>query len=95
MVEKKINFKNLKDGWLYKIHARNASIGIFSEKTGSFYIRRRKFNEIYLFDEYEESVSKDFGTAYAIEEIEQSPFSGDEIENNSKDVLIYLKEKTE
>jgi len=79
----------LKHGYLYKIHARNASIGIWNENTKDFTISRWKFSMNYLFEEIHWDMSKDFGTVKAIEEIEKTPFTT----LKEDGILEYLNEK--
>jgi hypothetical protein len=86
-----MKLKDLKNGYLYEIDARNASYGIWRSRTGSFIISRFKFYENFLFDEIHVELSSDFGTATPLLEIEQSPF---DMESDlfliEKKVLDYL-----
>jgi len=68
-----IKIKDLKDGYLYKIIARNARYGIWKAETQGFIISRIKFGSNYAFEEYHYDC-KAFPTAQPIEEIEKSPF---------------------
>jgi hypothetical protein len=72
-VEEYIKIPDLKDGYLYKIIARNASYGIWMPDEKSFLISRWKFNENFLFEENHYDC-EDFATAQPIEEVEKSPF---------------------
>jgi len=73
-VEKYIKIEDLKDGWLYKIIARNASDGIWKAKSQGFIISRFKFGNNFIFEEYHYDC-EEFATAQPIEEVEQSPFN--------------------
>jgi len=67
--------EELKIGYLYRIDARNASIGIWRGfKKGDFVISRYKFGQNYLFEEIHWDLSPDFGTVKPLYEIEESPF---------------------
>ena len=72
-----IKLEDLKDGYLYRIHARNASYGIYRESTEGFVISRFKFGLNYIFEEYYED-GRPYGTAGPTKEIEKSPFKPDE-----------------
>ena len=91
-----IKIENLKDGYLYKILARNSNMGIWQEDKGEFLISRFKFADNYLFGEFHIDLSNTWGTARPIEEICKSPF--EEInqmieDGNGKLILDYLNEK--
>lgn len=60
-----------KDGYLYHIHARNASLGIYIAEQQSFLISRFKFDDNFLFTEYHWDLEN--GTAKCYEELEQAP----------------------
>lgn len=68
-----IKLEDLKDGYLYKILARNAGYGIYCD--GGFYISRWKFGRNYIFVEIHWDLSDSFGTVKPLKEIEISPFS--------------------
>lgn len=84
----------LKDGYLYRIHARNASYGVWDSRQGGFWIRRTKFKETYAFVEIHWDLSDDFGTARPQMELEESPFLGVDFEEDDKlverDLLAWL-----
>jgi len=63
-----------KQGWLYIIKARNASIGIFRERTSDFVISRTKFKDNYLFEEIHYEADASFGTVIPLKEVEEAPF---------------------
>lgn len=90
-----ISLKDCKDEYLYLIRARNSSLGIFSEEHNGFIISREKFGFNYLFIEYHFSMSKTFGTAIPLEELEKVPIvvkSGFEY-RSQKELLEYLNSK--
>jgi len=72
-IENYIKMPDLKDGYLYKIIARNASYGIWRADTKGFTISRIKFGDNFAFEEYHYDCEA-WGTAQPIEEIEKSPF---------------------
>lgn len=83
-VDTYIPIEKCRDGWLYHIAARNATLGIYREKEIGFEIRREKFGAVFSFVEYHWDVGsvqpdmKQFGTAVPIEEIERAPVFEDE-----------------
>ena len=83
----RIPIENLKDGWLYEIDARNQSRGIWIEKVKGFEIARKKFDDTFLFVEYEYDTGGQFGTATPYKEIEKVP---DDVLNDAKKRLTYL-----
>jgi hypothetical protein len=98
-ITKWIPLGKCKDGWLYHIAARNASLGIYMTDKQYFEIRREKGNEIYRFrGEYHwdwqggEIIfgKKMLGTAKPIEEIEQAPAFGSE-----KEFIKYMERQFE
>lgn len=86
---------NLKQGYLYKIHARNAGYGIWNYTTRGFIISRVKFKENYVFEEYHWDASKDFGTAQPLVEIEKSPFAPEDLIEEYGDKYIYYAKSKE
>lgn len=88
-----IPLKECKDGYLYIIHARNSSIGIFNKKDKSFTISRWKFKNNYLFDEYHWNTKNSFGpwllqgTVKPYKELYRVP------QMNDVDKLKYLNQK--
>lgn len=75
-----LSLEECKDGYLYKIHARCASYGIFREKHSDFMILRTKFYDTFLFEEIHFDASMEHGTAKPLKEIEKSPFTGEDME---------------
>ena len=69
-----LKIPELKDGYTYKINARNASFGIWRKSKNSFIISRWKFGANYIFEEYHYDTGAPFGTVNPLEEIEKSPF---------------------
>jgi hypothetical protein len=89
-----IQLNDLKNGYLYKIDARNANYGIWVEDRVSFVISRTKLGNNFLFEEEYKDGSA-FGTALPLEEIEQSPFSDDDMPGfmnyeREEELLNYL-----
>lgn len=93
-----IAVKDCKEGFLYKLDARNAGYGIFIKNLCSngfcseFIISRYKFGENFLFEEIHTEVSDDFGTATPLEELGRAPFTLDQLRDSecSHEILDYL-----
>ena len=83
-----IPLERCKDGYLYIIDARNARIGIFTEKEKAFTIGRHKFNDYFLFDEYHYDTGAPFGTVFPLEEIGLAPQF-----KNDREKLMWLNDK--
>lgn len=86
-----IKMEDLKDGFLYRILARNAAYGVWVADRKGFVISRWKFGDNFTFVEFHYDC-ENFATAQPVEEIEKSPFDGANIfeaEHNSE-VLKYL-----
>ena len=78
-IDQCIPIEELKDGYVYKILARNASYGIWNEERKTFVISRFKFGMNYMFEEYHWDASETYGTAQPIEEVGKAPFSHTDI----------------
>ena len=108
MDENYLKVDELKAGYLYRIRARNARIGIWMPDKGEFLISRNKFGNNYLFEEIHWDLSDHFGTVRPKYEIEKAPFNEEDlilgtIERNGKEywgypryeeVLAYLNKKS-
>ncbi len=89
-----------KEGYLYKIDARNSNYGIFvMSRYGTiiipeFVISRFKFRDNFTFEEIHVDGSDHFGTALPIKEIEKSPFDlidfSERPRTKEKEILDYL-----
>jgi hypothetical protein len=77
-----------RDGYLYRISARNSRLGICREQGKAFTIGRFKFSANYLFDEYHWDSDPHFGTVCPLEELEKAPEFKDDEEK-----LAYLNRK--
>lgn len=86
-----IPFSDLRDGWLYRVRARNARVGVWRVVDGSFLIAREKFGSVYLSLEYHYDVDVDHGTAVALEELEREWLRGEEATEVSAVLLAYLR----
>lgn len=95
----------LKDGYLYKLDARNASVGVWLAERGEFLISRYKCGENYLFEEVHWDLSEDFGTAKPLYELEKAPFDKENYTEGRQsngywgypkfeELLAYLNTKT-
>jgi hypothetical protein len=82
-----IKLSDCKDGYLYKIHARNFSYGVFLHD--GFIGIRNKFGEDYLFMEYHWDFGEPFGTVKPKQELFQLP-SNIYIDEDSKELFDYL-----
>lgn len=82
-----ISMNDCKESFLYKIHARNAKLGIYCFENKSFKISRYKFNSNFIFEEFHWDTGEPFGTVKPIEEIEEVPPMTDE------ELLIFLNNK--
>jgi len=87
-----IKLEDLKQGYLYKISARNAEFGIWLEEKESFLISRFKFRDNFLFIEEFFRDDPPSGTALPIEEIEKVPYNLDP-GFNEEEILAYLNSK--
>jgi len=87
---KYIKVNNLKNGYTYKIKARNSDYGVWNERKGEFVISRFKFYDNYTFGEIHWDLSDHFGTVKPLEELEKCPY---DVENyEEKSMLTYLNE---
>jgi len=83
-----IPLEKCKDGWLYRIDARNSSLGIYNVKKKCFFISRNKFGTNFIFEEYHWDTGEPYGTVKPLEEIK---FAGNF--NNDDERLAYLNNK--
>ncbi len=91
-MDKWIALKECKDGYIYTIDARNAILGIFSEKENGFIISRHKFSSNYLFTEYHWDTGPPYGTAKPYKKLQKMP-TGIEAEKSILEYLNRLAEK--
>ena len=96
----------LKPGYLYRIKARNGTVGVWNPAKGQFTLSRYKFGDNYTFGEVHWDLDTSFGTVKPWEELEKSPFdledlrdrvivvNGQEFWGNPKEeeLLKYLNE---
>lgn len=71
----------LKPGYLYRIRARNGTVGIWNPVRGEFTLSRTKFNDNYTFGEIHWDLNPNFGTVKPWEELEKSPFTVDDLQD--------------
>ena len=81
-MEDVIDLPGCTHGNLYRIHARNASYGVFDEEIQAFTIARNKFGSDFLFEEYHCDVS--LGTVRPLEDLGPVHFS------SKKEKLAFL-----
>lgn len=68
--EPTIPLDRCKHGFLYRLDSRNLRYGVFNEKTKGFSGIRRKFDMVFLFEEYHWDTGEPYGTAKPLEELE-------------------------
>jgi len=101
-----LKVEELKPGYLYRIKARNGTVGIWDDEKGEFVLSRYKFGDNYTFGEIHWDLSTSFGTVKPWEELEKSPFTVKQLKShiimvddkeywgnlNEEDILTYLNE---
>lgn len=70
---KKIPLTECKNGFLYRIHSRNLTHGVFVQAHGGFVGIREKFGSKYLFMEYHYDTGPPYGTVHPLEELSKIP----------------------
>jgi hypothetical protein len=89
-VEDYLSLEKCKHSGLYRIYARNFSLGVYNLKEQGFIGIRRKFTMVFLDLEYHWDTGEPYGTAKPYEFLEFCPlFVG---EKNDK-LMEWLKEK--
>jgi len=84
-----LKLDELKDGYLYRIRARNGAFGIWRAEKSGFILSRVKFDANYTFMEYHYDTGAPLGTVKPLQEIEPSPFTKNFEED---EVLDYLND---
>ena len=82
--------EKLKPLHLYKLHARNASWGIWHPERKVFVISRFKFKDNFLCSEVHWDLSSHFGTAKPLEDLGKTPVTLEDLDNRESEVLEYL-----
>lgn len=77
-----ITLENCRHGALYRINARNFSIGIYDEDNQGFIGIRTKFTMQFLDLEFHWDTGAPYGTVKPLEFLEWSPFSEPNIQSN-------------
>ena len=93
-----LKINELKNGYVYKIQARNAFYGVWIESKKGFVISRWKFKSNYLFVEYHWDFDDFIGTVKPIKILEKFPFELEKYsleyyprkDRTQKEVLTYL-----
>tara|TARA_B100000315_G_C14547985_1_gene574240 strand:- start:1294 stop:1803 length:510 start_codon:yes stop_codon:yes gene_type:complete len=99
--KKYLKIRKLNDGFLYKIFARNAYLGIWIKDNKSFVISRHKWGRNYLFEEYHWDTGEPFGSVKPFYKIGKCPFDLDEIfkplrrEDGGKAFNFHLNKNSE
>jgi hypothetical protein len=91
-VEDYIPLEKCKHSGLYKIYARNFSLGVYHEKDKGFIGVRKKFHMVYLFTEIHWDADKTYGTVKPIEFLEWCPVF---VSEHNERLLEWLKERNE
>jgi hypothetical protein len=79
-----IKIDDCKNGYLYSLHSRNLTYGVYNEENKGFIGIREKFEQEYLFTEYHWDTGPPYGTVKPIKELEK--FNGPIFE--SKKVIL-------
>ncbi len=88
-----LKMKNLKDGYSYKIYARNAYIGVWIKEDSSFMISRYKCGRNpFVFYEFHWDSDERYGTVKPLMLIEKFPFKIKENYNDDEEneILAFL-----
>lgn len=83
-----IKIEDLKDGYLYEIDGRNASLGVWAADKYCFFVSRTKFGDNFLSIESHYDDDPPYGTAKPLKEVERVPFWGIYITEDA--ILTYL-----
>ena len=70
-----LKVEELKPFYLYRIRARNGTVGIWNPEKGEFLLSRMKFGDNFTFGEIHWDLDAHFGTVKPWEELEKSPFT--------------------
>lgn len=89
-MENYISIKGCKRGGLYRILARNFSLGLYDSKQKGFIGIRQKFKMEFLDVEYHWDIGNPYGTAKPVEFLEQCNLH---IDIKNGDILNWVKEK--
>jgi hypothetical protein len=97
-----IPLSECKHGYLYRIHSRNLTLGVFDETCKGFIGVREKFGHRYLFTEFHYDTGAPFGTVTPQELLEQCPSDIEVIEGKTdgsvhrenKALFNWLEEKS-
>ena len=74
-----LKVEELKSGYLYRIRARNGTVGVWNPDKGEFVLSRYKFHDNFMFGEIHWDLSDSFGTVKPWEELEKSPFTVEDL----------------
>ena len=76
-----LKVEKLKPCYLYRIKARNGTVGLWNPDKGEFVLSRYKFGSNFTFGEVHWDLDKHFGTVKPWEELEKSPFKPEDLKN--------------
>lgn len=85
-IETYLAVKDLIDGFVYKIYARNGCVGVWDADKKGFKLARNKWGNIFIDIEYHWDVDPTFGTAKPYEMLWLAP----KLEEN--DLIKYLQD---
>jgi hypothetical protein len=71
--ENTIPLSACRNGWVYRLHSRNLTFGVFVQANSGFIGIREKFRHKYLFTEYHWDTGAPFGTVRPKEELDPAP----------------------
>lgn len=91
---KYINLGDLKHGFIYKIHARNLCVGVWDKNAQGFIGIRHKLGSQYLFTELEYTTNSRFGTAMAVEALDESVPEGVRVSEALDPVCRHCGDRT-
>lgn len=70
-----LKVEELKPYYLYRIKARNGTVGLWNPNKGEFVLSRYKFGDNYTFGEIHWDLDTSFGTVKPWKELDKSPFT--------------------
>jgi hypothetical protein len=76
-----LEVEELKPCYLYRIKARNGTVGIWDPDKGHFLLSRYKFGDNFTFGEIHWDLDTSFGTVKPWEELEETPFTLDQLKS--------------
>jgi len=84
-----LSLEDCKHNYLYKLNSRNLRYGVFDKGTNGFTGIRRKYDSVFLFEEFHWDTGAPYGTAYPLEEL--GDYSNAVDLNNLESVLLKFE----